>query len=313
MNLIFLDYDISDHNQIEKIQELYEKKENCKVYSLSNNLAVDIRTDEPARGVVITALRSGWMKYHSEFAKQYPFVTHWIFCVIGMSGNALKETVANQFAGNISAETYCELVFDDTSFSVLNEKLRTPIKCKKKCLVVSLNAKLAEEVTNILRVCIPEWDVVYSAERTPDYDLCDSVFFVGNTPEEMAVARPEIRSTQICFWINKPYFTSQSDMAAETVLLGKRMNEAGWNIGDYFPITFFSSLHHEQVYQQICKEEMTPTALLSDPLFVLWDDYGLPQVQSILEDETLLSFLASHTVLKIMTDLFCSKNGGKNR
>lgn len=312
MNLVFLDYDIS-HHMVEKINELYDKRKDVSVYSLKEGLPADFHADDPVRGVVLTVLQSGWMKYHSEIAEHYPFVSHWIFCVVGMSGNALKKTVASQFWANIANDTYCELIFDDESLSNLNEKLKLPIKSKKKCLVLSLNAELSKDVRNVLQDYLPEWEVVDSSDSKPDYSLCDSVFVVGNKFDEMTVAKPENHSALVCFWINKPYFTSEMEMAAEKVLLGKCLNEAGWNIGDYSSLVYFSSLHHEQVWQQICKEEITPTALLSDPLFVLWDDYGLPQVQSALEDEDFRSFLASHTVLQMMADRFCSKKRGNKK
>ena len=312
MNYVFLDYDIS-HHMVEKTNELYDKRKDVSVYSLEEGLPADFHADDPVRGVVLTVLQSGWMKYHSEIAEHYPFVSHWIFCVVGMSGNALKKTVANQFWANIANDTYCELIFDDESLSNLNEKLKLPIKSKKKCLVLSLNAELSKDVRNVLKEYLPEWDVVYSSDPKPDYSLCDCVFVAGNKPDEMTVAKPEIPSARVCFWMNKPYFASEVEIATEKVLLGNSMNEVGWNIGDYSSLVFFSSIHHEQVWQQICKEEITPTALLSDPLFVLWDDYGLPQVQSALEDEDLRSFLASHTVLQIMADRFCSKKRGKKK
>ena len=313
MNIIFLDYDISHHNMVEKIHELYDKRKDVSVYSLKDGLPADFHTDEPVRGVVLTALQSGWMKYHSEIAEHFPFVSHWVFCVVGMSGNALKETVASQFWANIANDTYCELIFDDASLSNLNEKLKLPIKSKKKCLALSLNPELSKDVRNVLQEYLPEWDVVDSSDPKPDCSLCDSVFIVGNQFDEMMVAKPEIPSARVCFWMNKPYFASEVEMAAEKALLGKCMNEAGWNIGDYSSLAFFSSIHHEQVWQQICKEEITPIALLSDPLFVLWDDYGLPQVQSALEDEDLRSFLASHTVLQMMADQFCGKKRGEKK
>ena len=313
MNFILLDYDISDHNLIEKIKEFNDKRIDVSVYSLKDGLPADFNADDPVRGVVLTALPGGWMKYHSEIAEHYPFVLHWVFCVVGLSGNALKETVASQFWANIANDTYCELIFDGPGFSNLSEKLDLPIKSKKKCLVISLNTGLSKDVRNILQEYLPEWDVVDSSDPKPDCSLCDSVFVVGNKSDEMTIAKPEIHSARVCFWMNKPYFASEAEIATEKALLGKSMNEAGWNIGDYSSLVFFSSIHHEQVWQQICKEEITPTALLSDPLFVLWDDYGLPQVQSALEADDFCSFLASHTVLQIVADRFCSKKRGERK
>lgn len=304
MNLILIDYDLL--NQAGRIKDFFEKEEDCRVYSIKDAIMADFSADVPIKGIVLTALNSGWMKYHTEIAEQYPFVNHWIFCVVGMEGTALQKSVARQFKGGVDSGVYCELVFDDDTFSVIAQKLKEPVKKGKKCLVVSLNADLAEEVREIVQMYLPDWSVETATAPTPDYTLCDSVFVVGNTSEDMVVARPEVRSVKVCFWMNTPYFKNQTDSSVDRASLGRQLNEAGWNIGDYSSLVFFSSIHHEQVYQQICCKEMTPAALLADPQFVLWDDYGLPLVQSRLEEQAMLSFLSSHTIFQKMTDRFCN-------
>lgn len=312
MELILLDYDLQ--NQFERIIRLFSTRADCKVCSLRDGIPRDFPTDSPVKGVVLTALHSGWLKYHSELAERYPFVTHWIFCVVGMAGEALKNATAGQFGGIAAGDVYCELIFDDENLSTLVKKLEEPTKTHKKCLVVSLNADLAAEVKSVLQGYIPDWEIGLSTDLKPDYTLCDSVVVVGNSVKEMTVARPEIRSVKACFWVNEPYFKNSTDTSVDRVMLGRQMNEAGWNIGDYTALTFFSSIHHEQVYQQIHLDEMTPAALLSDPTFVLWDDYGLPLVQSGLSDQDLLSFLETHTAFQKMADNFCkNKKGEKER
>lgn len=312
MKLILLDYDLQ--NQFERIIGLFSTREDCKVCSLRDGIPRDFPGDTPVKGVVLTALRSGWMKYHSEIAERYPFVTHWIFCVVGMAGEALKNATAGQFRGIADGDVYCELIFDDENLSALAKKLDEPTKTHKKCLIVSLNADLAAEVKSVLQGYIPDWEIGLSTDLKPDYALCDSVFVVGNSAKDMAVAKPEVRSIRIAFWMNEPYFKNRTDIAVDRVMLGKQMNEIGWNIGDYTSLTFFSSMHHERVYQQICHDEMTPAALLSDPTFVLWDDCGLPLVQSGLSNQDLLSFLEAHTVFQKMAGNFCkNKKGEKER
>ena len=49
---------------------------------------------------------------------------------------------------------------------------------------------------------------------------------------------------------------------------------------------------------------MTSAALLSDTEFVMWDDYGLPVVQSDMDDQKIISFLASHTIFEKTADIF---------
>lgn len=311
MNLILLDYDVA--SQSDRIREVFEKLDDCRVHGIRDCIPTDISAGAPVKGILLTALNGGWMKYHTELAEQYPFVSHWIFCVVGKFGAVLKERIADQFASIADSDVYCELVFDDTDFSSLTPKLTEPVKVGKKCIVVSLNAELVEAVKEIIQLQLPEWTVEASVGQSPDYTLCDNVFIVGNTAQEMLIAKPEIRSVKSCFWVNTPYHKNSTDISVDKVLLGRQLNDAGWNIGDYSSLVFFSSLHHEEVYQQILREEMTPAALLADPMFVLWDGYGLPLVQSQLTEQELCDFLATHTVFQTMINRFCSNQKGRNR
>lgn len=311
MNLILLDYDVQ--NWSDKLKDFLSLKEDCYVYSLKDSLPLDFPNNDSVKGVILTALHGGWMRYHSEIMDKYPFVNHWVFCVVGISGEELKRTTINQFAAIASTgDIYCELAFDDGDFLTLSEKLAGAIKIQKKCLVVSLNADLAAGVKDILQGYLPDWEIEAYVGRNPDYALCDGVFVVGNTMEEMEINKPEIQSIKTGFWKNEPYFIDKQDKNILINTIGGRLNEMGWNIADYSSLTFFSSIHHELSYQRICKEEMTAAALLSDTEFVMWDDYGLPVVQSDMDDQKIISFLASHTIFEKMADIF-DKNRRKQK
>lgn len=299
MNIIFLDYDFKSQQQA--ITSALGETEETQIVSIEDSPSIS--TDSAVRGILITHLNGGLMAYHSELFQRFPRIHHWIFCIVGMSGDVLKETIRNQFAAIMAnQDVFCQLLFDETTGLVeLTAVLKKPVKTCKKCAVISKDTALAADTADVIRELLLDWEVTACEKpEAPDYSYCDAVLAVGNDAADLCVPCPDGETVKKWFWFNTPYSKKQRWKKEQLDTLKRSLNALGWNISDYASKTSFSSLHNEQAMLQIQKDDIHPMALVSDTQFVIWDHYGLPVPQTCWSADSILEFLKENTVFSRM-------------
>lgn len=311
MNRIVLDYDASSYRpQIIELAKTFGMYDTVLLAGQDglvlpqSSVAKD--EEDAVRGVVVTALTGGWHKYHVELIKSNPDIRHWVIGVVGKLGQKVRKSIQDQFSVIFAdAGSYVELCFDDSdALEGIAGLLEKPIKTKNCLTIASLNAHLAAEVEKILSRYLPEWCVRVAVNPSEsDYDRQDAVVIVGDTPAELEVTAPIVRINRSLVWLNQPLYVD-SDTHRE--LIGEvkaALNAKGWNIADASKCTFLSGLKQEMASQQIENGELTPVAMISDQSFVMWDDFGLPVVQSKWTSESIVAFLNDNCVFGDMTEI----------
>lgn len=296
MEIVIIDHDLL--NQRQSIEDKLSRVKSKKLISIQD--VISPMDHVPVRGVVLTKLSSGLLSYHLSLIDQHPQIQHWVFCVADKVGNAVQQSLRKHFSNEMSSRNaYCELLFDETQkLEKLVAWLEVPAKTANKCVVVSNNGALAENVGNVIREYLHDWEVVSGSN--PDYMYSDAVVVAGTTVSEMAVPCPKGETLKKFFWFQVPYaknFIWKQDQISE---LKRTLNSLGWNIADYDSKTSFSNLLHEQFQLQIRQDEIHPIALVSDRQFVMWDSCGLPIPQTDWSEEKIVDFLSRNTVFPKM-------------
>jgi len=263
------------------------------------------------RCVFLTCFSGGMKKYHRDVFVRHPQILSWIIAVLDVEHEGYKKQLLAQVDQAFGpSDAYYEVVFDSSdSLQETGKKCLLPAKTQKRCLVVSSQQTLAEQVRNIMGEYLPLWET-FSPEITSAeaYQFADAVIVVGERPEELAVPAPMAGLNRRYVWLNRR-FLSKMEYGELADAAGEIMNGCGWNIPDYRKCLYSSDLLYEKLYREIQDGKIEYSALKEHEDFVMWDGYGLPALRTDYTPERMARFMEDNCCFARIKERICMKSG----
>lgn len=263
------------------------------------------------RCVFLTCLSGGIKKYHRELFSGQPQILSWIIAVLDVEHDGYKKQFLGQIDQAFSAsDAYYDVVFDCSGTLEETKKRRAlPAKTRKRCLVVSKNRDLANQVANVVEGYLPLWEtqsVWLNWEE--QYRLADAAIVVGRKAAELAVPAPLVGVARRFVWIDRGFLDAE-EREELTDEAGEIMNGCGWNIPDYRKCLYCSELLYEKLYREIRDGEIGCSALAAHESFVMWDIYGLPMLREAYTEERIAGFLEENCCFARMAERMGTRKG----
>lgn len=248
------------------------------------------------RCVFLTCFTGGIKKYHQDVFAGNPQILSWLIAVLDVEyENYKKQFLAQTDQAFYTSDAYYDVVFDcSDTLSETGKLCALPAKTQKRCLIVSGRQTLAEQVRSIMGNYLPSWETLSPEVRSAeDYRFADAVIVVGETAEDLAVPAPTVGLNRRYVWLDRRFLAAE-EYEELTGTAGESMNECGWNIADYGKCLYTSDLGYEKLYQEILCGEIGYSALPEHEMFVMWDQYGLPEERKEYTQEHIDGFLKEH-------------------
>lgn len=265
------------------------------------------------RCIFFTGLTGGIKKYHRELFVNHPQILSWVIVILDVAHESYKKQLLGQVDQAFAeADAYYDVVFD--SADTLQETKRRcalPVKTQKRCLIVSKNRMLAQQVRDVMEGYLPSWETV-SPEVTSveEYRFADAVIVVGKKTQELAVPAPLSGLNRRSVWLERGFLVleEREELAAEVKGV---MNGCGWNISDYSQCLCSSDFRYERFYREIRDGKIEYSALVEHEDFVMWDIYGLPLVRKEYTRERIEAFLCENCCFAKIAERISAKKGGR--
>lgn len=319
MDLVIVDFDCRALMAgRERIRELLGLAEAAEVVFMENAGWEEKQWKMPGsvvknsdRCVFLTCFTGGIKKYHRDLFVNNPQILSWIIAVLDVEHESYKKQFLGQADQAFGAsDAYYEVVFDSSdTLRETRQRCTLPVKTQRRCLIVSKNQMLAQQVRDVLEGYLPSWEItapeVTSAEN---YRFADAVIIVGEKPEELAVPAPLVGLARRFVWLNRE-FLSPEEREELRDAAGEIMNGRGWNIPDYSKCLYSSDFLYERLYRKIRDGEIGYSALVEHEDFVMWDVYGLPMVRKEYTQERIAGFLDENCCFARITEQVRAEKG----
>lgn len=316
MDLVIADFDCQALTAgQERIRELLKLPE-AEVFFMEGGGLEERQWEMPestaeniGRCIFLTGLTGGIKKYHRDLFANNPQILSWIIAVLDVEHESYKKQLLGQIDQAFCVlDVYYDVVFD-SSDTLWNTQRRCtlPVKTCKRCLIVSKNLELAQQVRAVMEGYLPAWETVspetVSAEA---YRFADAVVVVGKEPEELGVPAPLAGLPRRFVWIDRGFLVPE-EREGLTAEAKEIMNGCGWNIADYSQCLYSSDFLYESLYREIRDGKIGYSALVEHEDFVMWDVYGLPLVRKEYTQERIAGFLEKNCCFSRIAERISAK------
>lgn len=286
MNVVLIDSDCKKYVPDEDAAAGLLRVDACQVQFLDAGRLPQLAAG--CRCVLVTGLGGGMKQYHRALILQNPQVRRWVFCVLGVSLKSeraqLSESVETAMA---ESKTPYTIVFDESATLAQTAQLcQQPVREKKRCVVASNNASLAQRCAQALARELPGWDVAAVSEAfETQYETADVIVAAGERETDFELIAPQFGMGRVYAWISRrgPQ-RAGAGRAAFEMLTG-----CGWNLSAADVSS--SDLQLEDYAYGVRQGQRSAEDLRNDENFVLWDAYGLPVRSRDHTGEAIRDFL----------------------
>lgn len=314
MDFVIVDFDCQSLlTEKARIRELLNLPEENEVIFWDEEGWEQRSGEKISRCIFLTCFTGGIKKYHRDMFTGNPQISSWIIAVLDVEHESYKKQFLAQIDQSFcSSDAYYDVVFDCSDMLSETAKLcALPAKTQKRCLIVSKEQALAEQVREVMEKCLPLWEilspVITSAE---DYRFADAVIVVGEKAEDLAVPAPAVGLNRRYVWLNR-LFLVPKEYEELTSEAEESMNSCRWNIADYDRCLYTSDLGYEKFYQEIQDGEIEYSALKEHERFVMWDQYGLPVQRKEYTPEHIAGFLKENCCFTRIAERISGHSSGE--
>lgn len=307
MDLIVVDGDCQSMWSVSELERLLDAKQDAIWFFNDSTLrekkfnayaAADVPAEQPVeKGVLITMLQNGVLKYHKEMFRNTFGCKFWIIVVMDGGSIAYREQYCEAFDSALNAsEIRYEIIFEDSPLLLLAaEAKKEPVGGPPYCIIATgRDEQLAGCVRDVLESGLPDWRFECHVGQTEDeYKRADFVLVVGRDVDDYLVPAVQVNTGRVRIWLS---LRRGEDCLEKAEQVKDEMNAHGWNLGDR---RFFGScLEYETLLAEFERGEISAEALSLDERFVIWDRYGLPLPEHAYWDaEKVEAFLRSQCCL----------------
>lgn len=307
MDLIIVDGDCQSMWSVSELERLLDAKQDAIWFFNDSTLrekkfnayaAADVPAEQSVeKGILITKLQNGVLKYHKEMLRNTFGCKFWIIAVMDGGAVAYREQYCEALDSALNAlEIRYEIIFEDSPLlSLTAEEKKEPAIGLPYCIIAtSRDEQLAACVRDVLKSSLPEWRFECHVGQTEDeYKRADFVLIVGRDVEDCLVPAVRVNTGRVRIWLS---LRRGEDCSERAVQVKNGMNAHGWNLGDRK--LFGSCLEYETLLAEFERGEISVETLSVDERFVIWDRYGLPLPEhAYWKAEKVETFLRSQCCL----------------
>lgn len=267
----------ASHDTIWFFEDALLREKNFNVYAAAQvPIGVSIE-----KGILLTKMQSGVMKYHKEMLLHTFGCQYWMIVILDENNNIYRKQYCAGFDSALAGTSVrYEIIFDDSN--TLNKTLEAKkeiVDGRPYCIIATkTDQQLAETVKAVLDVYYDKWRIeCHVGWKEDSYKHADIILLVGKTEEDYQVPATQVNTGRVRIWTDLHKGTVSNKAVYErTACMIDRMNEFGWNLGKHESKRFGSCLEYEVLLTEFHKGEISVETLRTDDRFILWDQYGLP-------------------------------------
>lgn len=256
------------------------------------------------KGILLTKLRNGFMKYHREMLSRTFSCKRWMIVVVDEMSPAYREQYCAGIDSALSGTGIrYEVIFDDSS--KLEEAARVKqelIDASPLCVICTgRDAGLAEDVRSVLAAQNDEWRFeCHTGLREDLYRYAELILIVGRSEEDYMVPPASANTGRVRIWADIGRESAGGARFRDKMRnILRKMNETGWNLGLSENRFYGSCLECELLLTELLKGDISAEGLCKDERFVMWDKYGLPLTEKSYGDSDMaVDFLKKQCCLR---------------
>lgn len=237
------------------------------------------------KGILLTKMQNGVMKYHKEMLLNTFNCKYWIIVIVDVNNDTYRRQYCAGFNSALAgAALRYDIIFDDsrTLPETAQVKKETVAKYPYCIVATKTNRCLAEKVKAVLAVHNDEWHIACHVGLMNDaYKGADIILLAGETEEDYQVPPTEVNTGRVRIWVNLHRGELFPDvLKRQTARIVDTMNAAGWKLGVCDHKVFGSCLDYEVLLMELDQGIISAETLRTDDRFIIWDQYGLPFSES---------------------------------
>lgn len=237
------------------------------------------------RAVYFLSLSSGGLRYQIDFIKENKGVGQWF--IAAFDGNSRTVTRLKDILGDVDSPLEIIQMKGDGMEKLKNAIESHPVIRRKTCLIYSKRPYTGKKTLAALLVekCLgwqfptAEGDEAVLEQESRDVE---KLIVMGRSLQDFSLAHPAVWDGTVILWYNRMDQDLQRCRDEKSLWQGIRqvMELRDWILPEKYPHFYTGSALYESWRTAVRLDETYVNTLLVDERFVMWDDYGLPQVRS---------------------------------